>query len=163
MQVYLLRHGIAEEGTSQTGDSDRALTNDGRKKLRQVLTHVAEAGVKIDLVLTSPLKRAVQTAAVAVSCLKSKPETLVCKTLAPGGTVEDVWSEIRVHRDAEALLLVGHNPLFGNLASFLLGAPELHVDFKKGAVMRIDFDALGPKPRGVLHWYLTARLAGTGE
>lgn len=163
MQVYLLRHGIAEEGSSQIGDADRALTSDGRRKLRQVLTHVADAGVKIDLVLTSPLKRAVQTAEVAVGCLKPKPETLVSKTLSPGATVEDVWSEIRTHRDFEALLLVGHNPLFGNLASFLLGAPELLVDFKKGAVMRIDFDSLGPKPRGILHWYLTARLAGTCE
>lgn len=163
MQVYLLRHGIAEEGTSQMSDADRALTNEGRRKLRQVFAHVADAGVKIDLVLTSPLKRALQTAEIAIGCLKTKPEMLISKTLAPGGTVEDVWSEIRAHRDAETLLLVGHNPLFGNLASFLLGAAELQVDFKKGGVMRIDFESLGPKPRGVLHWYLTARLAGTCE
>src|SRR5438309_313742 len=107
MQVYLLRHGIAEEGTSQRSDADRALTNEGRRKLRQVFAHVADAGVKMDLVLTSPLKRALQTAEIAIGCLKTKPEMLISATLAPGGTVEDVWSEIRVHRDAETLLLVG--------------------------------------------------------
>jgi phosphohistidine phosphatase len=163
MQVYLLRHGIAEDGAAQTSDSDRALTSDGRRKLRQVLAHVADSGVKVDLILTSPLKRAVQTAEVATSCLRPKPETSISKALAPDGTVEDVWSEIRAHRDAEVLLLVGHNPLFSNLAAFLLGAPELQVDFKKGAVMRIDLDTLGPKPHGALHWYLTARLAGMCE
>jgi phosphohistidine phosphatase len=163
MQVYLLRHGIAEEGSSQTGDSDRALTNDGRRRVRQVLAHVADSGVKVDMILTSPLKRAVQTADIAATCLRSKLETSISKALVPGGIVEDVWSEIRAHRDAEALLLVGHNPLFSNLAPFLLGAPELQVDFKKGAVMRIDFETLSPKPRGVMHWYITARLAGSCE
>lgn len=163
MQVYLLRHGIAEEGGPQTSDVDRALTNDGRRKLRQVLAHVGDSGVRIDLILSSPLKRALQSAEIATACLKAKPQTAITRTLTPGGAVEDVWSEIRAHRDAEALLLVGHNPLFSNLAAFLLGAPEVQVDFKKGAVMRIDFETLGPKPNGVLHWYLTARLAGTCE
>jgi phosphohistidine phosphatase len=163
MQVYLLRHGTAEDGTAQTSDSDRALTTDGRRKVRLVLAHVADSGVKVDMILTSPLKRAVQTAEIASSCLRSKPGASISKALLPGGIVEDVWSEIRAHRDAEALLLVGHNPLFSNLAPFLLRAPELQVDFKKGAVMRIDFETLSPKPHGVMRWYLTARLAGSCE
>jgi phosphohistidine phosphatase len=56
-------------------------------------------------------------------------------------------------------MLVGHDPLFGQLAGYLLGTPELQIDFKKGAVLRIDFDSFGPKPRGILRWFLTPKLA----
>ena len=64
MHVYLLRHGIAEEGRIGQNDAERALTPDGRRKLRHVLKAVAEARVKPSLVLSSHLKRAVQTAEI---------------------------------------------------------------------------------------------------
>ncbi len=56
-------------------------------------------------------------------------------------------------------MLVGHNPLFERLPGYLLNASNLQVDFKKGAIMRIDFDHFTAKPKGVLKWYFTARLA----
>jgi phosphohistidine phosphatase len=163
MQVYLLRHGIAEEGGAPISDSDRSLTNEGRRKLRQVLTHVADAGIKTDLIISSPLKRAQQTAEIARSCLKCKEEVLFTRALIPGASPESVWEEIRVHSDQESLLLVGHNPLFSNLTGYLMGSHNLQVDFKKGAVMCIDFGNIGAKPHGILRWYLTARLAGSCE
>ncbi len=162
MHVYLLRHGIAEEN-SQISDADRTLTNEGRRKLRHVLAHVAESGIKVDLIVSSPLKRALQTAEIARTCLKCKEEIQRSTALSPGGEVEGVWSEIREHGAVDSLLLVGHNPLFSYLAGYLLGAENMLVDFKKGAVMCLEFDAAGPKPRGVLRWYLTARLAGSCE
>ena len=62
MHVYILRHGIAEDERPGVGDAERALTVDGRRKLRYVLKSVAEAGSRPSLIMTSPLKRAVQTA-----------------------------------------------------------------------------------------------------
>jgi phosphohistidine phosphatase SixA len=59
--------------------------------------------------------------------------------------------------------LVGHNPLFDSLAAFLLGAPNLKIDFKKGAIMRIDLESFGAQPRGILCWYLTAKLSANRE
>lgn len=163
MQVYLLRHGIAEEGNATISDDERALTNEGRRKLRQVLTHVADAGIKADRIISSPLKRAQQTAQIARSCLKLKDDVLFTRVLLPGASPEAVWDEIRVHGDQQSVLLVGHNPLFSHLAGHLLGNPNLQVDFKKGAVMCLEFESIGPKPRGILRWYLTARLAGSCE
>jgi phosphohistidine phosphatase len=163
MQVYLLRHGIAEEGNATMNDGDRSLTNEGRRKLRQVLTHVADAGVKAGLIISSPLKRAQQTAEIARTCLRSKEEVLFTRALLPGASPEGVWDEIRVHSDQDSVLLVGHNPLFSDLAGHLMGNPNLQVDFKKGAVMCLDFESVGAKPRGTLRWYLTARLAGSCE
>lgn len=164
MQVYILRHGIAEEGKPGTSDADRTLTAEGRRKLRDVLGLAAESKVKPDVILSSPLKRALQTAAIARQILGSNEEITESRALLPGSSPEEVWSEIKAHRRvASSLLLVGHNPLFANLAAYLLGTPEAHVEFKKGAVMRIDFESLGLKPKGTLRWYLTASLAASRD
>jgi phosphohistidine phosphatase len=163
MQVYLLRHGVAEEGKIGASDADRALTQDGRRKLRQVLASAAEAGVQPSLILSSPLKRALQTAEIAKQVLGYKESVLHTNVVLPGGNPEEVWDEIRLHKDSGSLLLVGHNPLFAYLSAYLLGTPDAHIDFKKGAIMRIDFESLSSRPRGTLRWYLTARLAVNRE
>jgi phosphohistidine phosphatase len=163
MQVYLLRHGIAEEGSSNGHDADRALTSEGRRKLRQVLQAAARAGVDPTLILTSPLKRAVQTAEIAQSVLKHKNDLVPTKALTPGSTVEQVWDEIRAHQNEKALLLVGHNPLFSELAAYLLGTRTLQFEFKKGALLRVDLDSFPPHPKGALRWHLTAKLAAERE
>ena len=159
MQVYLLRHGIAEEGHVGKRDADRELTPDGRRKLRETLNTVAEAGTKPSLILSSPLRRAVQTAEIAGGRLQYKADILQTKTLLPSATPEQVWDEIRVHKGEPELMLVGHDPLFTHLAGYLLGVPELHIDFKKGAVLRVDFESFGARPKGLLRWFLVAKLA----
>ena len=54
---------------------------------------------------------------------------------------------------------MGHEPLFAHLAAYLLGAPDIRLDFKKGAILRVDFESIGLKPHGILRWFLTAKLA----
>lgn len=163
MQIYLLRHGAAEEGGSSGNDGDRALTDDGRRKLRQVLENASAAGVNPTLILSSPLKRAIQTAEIARDVLGYKNNILRTKALAPGSSVGDVWDEIRVHPDEASLMLVGHNPQLGELAAYLLGSPDMDIDFKKGAILRVDVESFTAKPKGILRWYLTVRLAGARE
>lgn len=157
MQVYLLRHGIAEEG--QADDASRALTPEGRKKLQQVLRAAVKAEVVPSLIVSSPLKRAVQTAAIAKSALGYEGAVLQSAALAPNATPEQVWKELRLHHDQPAVLLVGHNPLFGDLARHLLDSPHLRLDFKKGAMMRVDIERLTSPQTGILRWYLTAKLS----
>jgi len=163
MEVYLVRHGIAEDGGPKTPDVDRALTPEGRRKLRQILELSSAAGVEPSLILTSPLRRAVQTAEIARDVFKYANPIVRCKALSPGGSVEQVWDEVRAHRDESALLLVGHNPQFSELAGYLLGAREMRVDFKKGAILRIDFESFTARPQGILRWYLTGKLAASAE
>jgi phosphohistidine phosphatase len=160
MTIYLLRHGIAEPVGPGGGDATRALTEEGRSKLRAVLKTARGAGVKPDRILTSPLVRAAQTAEIAAEALGCGGKLIRTETLAPGGRPEDVWSEIRAQKDAESVLLSGHEPQFSQLAAFLLAAPELTIDFKKGALVAIEMDQLGPRPRGVLRWMLAPKLAG---
>ncbi|MFO0500964.1 MAG: phosphohistidine phosphatase SixA, partial [Acidobacteriota bacterium] len=73
---------------------------------------------------------------------------------------QETWDEIRLYKGEPALLLVGHEPAMSHLTGFLLAVPELQIDFKKGAMVRIDVPSLGPRPRGVLKWMLAPRLAG---
>lgn len=163
MQLYLLRHGIAQENSASGNDRDRALTSEGRRKLRQVLEAAAEAGVQPALLLSSPLKRALQTAEIAQTVLECKNELLPTKALVPDATVEQVWEEIRAHRDEPSLMLVGHNPLFTELAAYLLGSKEIQIDFKKGALLRIDIESFPAQPKGLLRWYLTPKLTADRE
>ncbi len=163
MQVYLLRHGIAEEGSAGSSDADRELTAEGRKKLRQVLQAASESGVAPSLILTSPFKRALQTAEIAGQILGYKQEVLHTKALTPTSSPEQVWDEIRVHRDESAILLVGHNPLFSDLAAYLIGDKTAQIQFNKGAIMRVDLERFLSQPKGTLRWYLTAKLASKGD
>ncbi len=140
-------------------DAVRALTEEGRKKLRATLKLARIAGVKLDHILTSPLVRAVQTAELAAEVLGCTAAPARAQALAPGGSMEDVWSEIRRHKDAASVLLAGHEPQFSQLAAYLLAAPELVIDFKKGALVAIEMEQFGVRPRGTLRWMLAPKLA----
>jgi phosphohistidine phosphatase len=160
MELYLLRHGIAEKDRPGLSDADRALTQEGRRKLRQVMKAARDAKVEPALIVTSPLKRAVQTAEVAQEVLGYQKQILRSRVLLPGSSAEQVWDEVRVHKDESSLMLVGHNPLFAELSGYLLGSADMEVDFKKGALLRIDFEEFRARPKGTLRWYLTAKMAG---
>jgi len=159
MEIYILRHGIAEDGHAGQPDSERALTPEGKKKLRATLRTARDAGMNPTLVMTSPLRRAVQTAQIAAEVLDYKGEILRTKALAPSSSPRGVWDEVRVHKDERQILLAGHEPLFSSLAAFLLGTPNLQTDFKKGAIVRIDVERFAAEAHGILKWMLVPKLA----
>jgi phosphohistidine phosphatase len=159
MEIYLLRHGIAEEGRPGGRDSDRALTAEGREKLRRVLKRAHGAGVRPGVILSSPYRRAVETAEIAVEALDYRGEIVKTSALVPDASPEEAWEEICSRRTEEAVLLASHEPLMSSMAAFLLSAPALQVDMKKGALVRVDCDRFGPMPHGMLKWMLTAALA----
>ena len=159
MEIYLLRHAIAEENSPSGRDADRRLTEKGCDKLRRVLKRAAAAEVEPSLILTSPLVRAVQTAEIAAQVLKCKEKILHTEALLPGSSPRDVWDELRNHKDETAVLLAGHEPLFSITTAFLLGSNRQMVDFKKAGLVRIDVTSLGPSPAGVLKWLITPDVA----
>ena len=159
MELYLLRHGIAEDGKPGGRDADRALTDEGAKRLKQTLKRAREAGMSPKLIISSPYLRAMQTAEQAKEVLGYEGKIVKSRALEPGSTPEAAWQEIRAHHDESQVLLTGHEPLFGQLTAYVLGVPELLVDFKKGALVRVDLDASRLRARGVLKWMITSRLA----
>ena len=155
MQLYLLRHGIAEDPKPGQADSERALTGEGRDKLRRVLKRARAADLDPSLIVSSPYRRALETAAVAAEILAYKGEIVRTRTLVPEASPFDAWEEIRSHKDERAILLSSHEPMMSSLAAFLLDSPALRVDMKKAALVRIDCERMGPKAAGVLKWMLT--------
>jgi len=163
VDIYLLRHGIAEEGPPAK-DSERALTGEGRRKLRAVLeTACNNAAVSPTLIVTSPYRRAVQTAELAAEVFEYQGDMLRTKALLPTASPQGVWEEIRLHKDIDSILLAGHDPLISSLTGYLLGCSALQVDFKKATLLRIYIDRFGPEPRGELKWMLTAKLCREGR
>jgi phosphohistidine phosphatase len=156
VQIYLLRHGIAE---NTTPDSDRALTAEGREKLRRVLARARAADVAPSLILSSPYRRAVETADVAAEILGYQGKVVKTRTLTPDASPFETWAEIRKRPEEHAILLASHEPLMSSLAAFLLASPALMVDMKKAALVRVDCERLGPEPKGVLKWMLTPATA----
>jgi phosphohistidine phosphatase len=159
MEVYLLRHGIAESGGAGRPDAKRKLTDAGKEKLRQVLARARAAKVSPSLILTSPLVRAVETAQIAAEELGYKDAIPQTDALLPSSTPQAVWRELRSHGGQTGILLAGHEPLLSELASFLLGASRVVVEMKKGALLRIDIGDSAGAPRGVVRWLMTAKLA----
>jgi phosphohistidine phosphatase len=159
MQIYILRHGIAEESHSGGNDAERELTPDGKRKLRDTLRLARRAGVEADLIVTSPYVRAVETARIAAEVLEYGSQILSTDALIPSSDPEAVWEEIRVHKSLESILLVGHEPLLSHLTGFLLAAPALFIDMKKGALVRVDVQEFGVHARGILKWMLVPKLA----
>ena len=157
MEIYILRHGIAEEAKAGMPDAERALTDAGREKLRAVLERAREAGVKPSLILTSPYRRALQTAHMAAQILGCN-KIVESEVLVPSSAPKAVWDAICARRREPALLIAGHEPLLGMTVGYLLGAPMLHVDLKKAALVRIDQEGFGAAPHGILKWMLTPRL-----
>ena len=159
MELYILRHGIAEDHNAG-GDERRALTDEGRRKLRRVLERAEMAKVEPSLILSSPFTRARQTAELAAEVLRYNKKIVEIEALIPESAPEKVWEEIRERRQENAILLASHEPLLSSTIAWLLGTPTMQVDMKKGALARIDVDRFGPRAQGVLRWLLTPRLAG---
>ena len=158
MEIYILRHGIAENARAGMTDGDRALTAEGEQKLREVLRSARKAKAEPALILTSPLRRAVETAEIAADVLGTSKKPVRTDALAPDSSPQEIWQEIQAHRSAGALLLAGHEPLLSQCLGYMLGCSSLEVDFKKGALARIDIDHFTGEPHGVLKWFLVPKL-----
>lgn len=160
MEIYLLRHGIAEDAAPGKPDSERALTAAGREKLRRVLARARAAKVAPDLILASPYRRARETADLAADALGYRGKVIQTDALTPDANPHQTWQEIRRCRSETALLLASHEPLMSALLALLLNTPTLLVDFKKAALARVDCDRFGPEPHATLKWMLTPATAG---
>ena len=157
-ELYLIRHGLAEErGEAWPDDSKRPLTENGMSRLRRQARGLAGLGVSFDVVLVSPLVRARQTAEVIAGAFDPRPSIVHCDALAPGGTYQAIMGDLEKHGRKKRLALVGHEPGIGELAARLIGARQPRA-FKKGAVCRIDVDTLPPRDPGLLRWFLSPRI-----
>jgi len=151
MRLYLLRHGTAEErGTGD--DAERALVDKGRKQCRRVAALLGRLGVEPALVLTSPLRRARETAQETLLALGVEERVVAEGRLAPGGSVSAaVEAVLAAGWGLEHVLVVGHEPMLSELAAQLVVDPPgaLHLDLRKSGLVEIEVLSRHP-PRGAL-------------
>ncbi len=161
MELFLMRHGIAIERGEPGYEDDalRPLTPKGRKRLRDASRGMRQLGWTFDLVLTSPLARARETAEIVceeLECGRALEETPL---LAPDGNPCELVEEL-AHRyeDRSSTLLVGHEPYLSRLASILVcGHPDGAIVLKKGGVCRLEVSALSYARCASLLALLTSR------
>lgn len=159
MELYVLRHAIAEPRRPGHPDAGRKLLPEGEEKLRSVLERARAAKVKPAVILTSPYTRAVQTAEIAAKVLGTDGEIVRTDALLPGSSPQAVWAELRTLTGDDPVLIAGHEPMLSQTISYLLGTSSVVVDFKKAALARIDMDRTTAEPHGLLQWLLTPKLA----
>jgi phosphohistidine phosphatase SixA len=150
VELYLLRHAHAGDPAAWTGDDDlRPLSAKGRRQAARLGAYLAEMGFAPDVILTSPLLRALQTAEAVADSLAVH----VQRDSRLGG-----WLDLAVldailsdAGDPVRPLLVGHDPDFSELVSELVGAP---IPMRKGALARIDVSRPLEPGTGELRWLL---------
>lgn len=159
MNLFLLRHGIAvERGDSAfPEDALRPLTPKGRRQLRKVAAAIRSMELRFDVVWSSPLVRAWQTAEIVAKELKLKRSPVAADELKPGGDVKRLIQKMAALRSPpENVLLVGHEPDLGELISLLVsGHAAAGFALKKGGLAKLEVAKLRAGQCATLSWLLT--------
>jgi phosphohistidine phosphatase len=160
MELYFMRHGIAapEDTPGITSDGERPLTPKGIKRMRKAAKGLLSLRVSFDRVLTSPLLRARQTAQVITEVLDAEERLQEIPELAPERSVQELVTRLADYGDETRILLVGHQPLLGETASFLLSRNKMTgIPLKKGGLCCLEIDDLRSEAPAVLNWMLTPK------
>jgi phosphohistidine phosphatase len=164
MRLYVMRHADADRSAWDGDDFERPLTEKGRARTLAMAEHLDAIGVAPRRIVTSPLARAAQTAAIVAEVLGGIETLVQDDRLGPGFGVDRLARIVEDNAEAEALLLVGHEPALSRVVGDLIGGGD--VVMKKGAVACVD---LGPSigkgggaapPSGTLLWLLSPGSLG---
>jgi phosphohistidine phosphatase len=158
LSIYLVRHGLAaERGEAWPDDTKRPLVPKGVARLRKEAQALRALSITFDTILTSPLTRARSTADTLAAGLSPHPPVHVIASLAPGGSYPAFLADLGRHARRSHVACVGHEPDLGQLAARLIGA-KAPIELKKGAICRIDLDAMPLNGPGHLRWFMTPRM-----
>ena len=149
MRLFFLRHGAADWPDWKKSDDERPLTKAGREELHQVGEFLARLKANPDLILTSPLPRAAETAEIAAEHLRTRMREE--KLLAPGFKAADLESLLRKYPQ-QVLMLVGHEPDFSSVIAALTGG---NVKLSKAGVALVKLNS----GKGKLRWLFPPTVA----
>jgi phosphohistidine phosphatase len=159
MELYFLRHGIAADaGPAGLGDAGRPLTKEGIAKMQAGARGMRRLGLRLDALLSSPLVRAHETAAIVARELGLGLQ--LSEKLAPGCDMALLFALLGENRGAERMMLVGHEPDFSSLVGALTGGSQ--VLMKKGGLACVNIERL-EQGAGTLTWLLPPRVLREAE
>lgn len=151
MLLYFLRHGDADWPNWKKSDDDRPLTKSGKKEMREVAKLLRSLKARPNIIVTSPLPRAAQTAEIAADYLKAK--LLEDDLLALGFGMDELQTLLKRH-SVDSVMIVGHEPSFTDVISELTGAS---LKLSKGGVALVELDSESQKGR--LLWLFPPKFA----
>lgn len=161
MNLYLIRHGIAADPAEYSTDAERPLTEVGQQKTRKVAKQLKKLGVEFDLILTSPLVRAQETADI-LRRVGLSSQVMEEQALAPGGEIKTwlSWLETWRQNGGENLALVGHQPNLSHWAEILVwGKARDQIVLKKAGVIGLILPKTGmPIGNSQLFWLTPPRF-----
>jgi phosphohistidine phosphatase len=159
MNVYFLRHARAEKrGKKVYPNDDRPLTQDGVLDFQKSLRGFRLLVPEIDLILTSPMKRAHDTAAMVAEAMLLQDKMAVVDALLPGRPYAEVLELLTEHRRAQNIVLVGHETGLSEYACRLLKTEHRGFELKKGGVCCIEVEKGPPLWDSRLLWLVTPRI-----
>ncbi|MGA6983587.1 MAG: phosphohistidine phosphatase SixA [Candidatus Sulfotelmatobacter sp.] len=156
MIIYFLRHASAGDHLlNPKKDEKRALDKEGIEQCGYVGRALAAIDVQVDVVISSPLKRATQTASLVGNEIGYEGKLQIEAGLKPGANVADFRRMLDKYARSESVMVVGHNPNLSRFLGAVISEPdcEASVELKKGAVARVDMR----RTSGTLQWCLTPR------
>ncbi len=157
MELLILRHGKAENHGHPDGDGARALVKKGFAQSRAAAALLKSAGLLPEVVLTSPLLRARETA--EEFCKEAGiPAPVIAPWLACGMSPDTALKELSPFRDRERVMIVGHEPDLSELIASCLGADSGYIEVKKGALACLSIDP--PSASGDLLFLIPPKLTG---
>ena len=159
MNLYIIRHGIAEPRDGLIPDEERALIPRGIKKVEQIAKKLTSVWVEPDTIFTSPYRRAFETAEIVVKYFQNKTSVISVSALEPGGSFDELIHNIN-EKAKVSCCIVGHEPHLSSFASYLLSdSGDIDIMLKKAGVCYISFSQGVQKGSGILEWlYQPAQL-----
>ena len=163
MDLFIVRHAWAGHfgDPAWPDDSQRPLSDEGRRRFAEVVAKLAGRGLKPELIATSPMCRCIETARLLAEGVPGSPEVVARDELLPGGSVAELtaWTAKQAERFGR-IAWVGHAPDVSLYVAAMLGQGEGRVRFGKGAICAIRFQGLPQLGGGELRWLVTAKLLG---
>jgi phosphohistidine phosphatase len=155
MKLYFLRHGRAEERSERQTDYERRLTTEGIAEMNRVAEGLALIIEELDLIYSSPLPRALETATIAAEALHVPPDRLVVTDKLASGVpgLKELQSLLEHAPASHRVMLVGHEPDFSSLVMRLTGAT---IEMKKAGIAFVEVNNLEPNS-GILRWLIAPR------
>jgi len=160
MIIYFLRHANAGEPVSNPKkDEKRALDEEGIEQCGNVGRALAALEVQVEVILTSPLKRASQTAALVANEMGYEGKLQLVDALRPSASFADFRRVLEKYVKHDSMMVVGHNPSLSEFLGRCISETgcEAAVDLKKGAVAKVDMG----RHSAVLQWCLTPKILRT--
>jgi phosphohistidine phosphatase len=158
MDLFVLRHGKAGQSSDEPDDYKRTLTDDGQNEMRKIGKWMRQKKFKFEVIATSPLTRAYETAEIVARSLAKKDRLAVWEELAPGGDLDTICYQAAQFGDDAAVLVVGHEPQLSTLIGRIIsGNDSASFILAKGGLAKISNYSFDKRPSGDLQWLLTPK------